>query len=112
MARIVIIDDWINPKYISKSIKIDYIFIDPLLSLEKKNNSITTHASLVAKVLEHYVKGYLIGGILICQNSFSIGSLTALITYSGYVLNPVSLALNIKMLFAEVSPSIDRLKNC
>lgn len=58
MARIVIIDDWINPKYISKSIKIDYIFIDPLLSLEKKNNSITTHASLVAKVLEHYGKEF------------------------------------------------------
>lgn len=83
-----------------------------VLDAYKKNALLETYNLSADSILQGMVVVliYLIGGILICQNSFSIGSLTALITYSGYVLNPVSLALNIKMLFAEVFPSIDRLK--
>ncbi len=53
---------------------------------------------------------YGIGGFLICREQLTLGSLTAFISYSNYVINPISLVLNLKMIFAKVKPSAQRLQ--
>lgn len=50
------------------------------------------------------------GGYFICRGQLTLGSLTAFISYSNYVMNPISLVLNLKITFAKVKPSARRLK--
>lgn len=54
---------------------------------------------------------YGIGGYLICKSELTLGSLTAFITYSNYVINPLSVVMNLKFIFAQIKPSADRLRN-
>jgi len=54
---------------------------------------------------------YIIGACMIFQNSFTLGGLTAFITYSAYVTAPISAILNIGYGFSRVIPSAKRLFN-
>lgn len=53
---------------------------------------------------------YGIGGYLVCGAQLTLGSLTAFISYCNYVIAPISLILNLKIMFAQVKPSAQRLK--
>lgn len=48
---------------------------------------------------------YILSGILIVNGKFTIGTSFAFITYSGYVVTPISFLVNIKYYFAEIEPS-------
>ncbi len=82
-----------------------------LLKLQKDNTMIDAWNTLWESLLEWSItiSLYLVGGILICQGSLSIGSVFAFVSYSWYVTGPVSALLNLKMYFARITPSAKRL---
>ncbi len=82
-----------------------------LLGLEKRNGMIDAWNTLWESLLEWSVTIllYLVGGILICRGSLTIGAVFAFVSYSWYVTGPVSALLNLKMYFARVMPSARRL---
>jgi ATP-binding cassette, subfamily B, bacterial len=51
---------------------------------------------------------YILGSVFMVSNNFSIGSIFAFISYSTYVINPISAILNIKYIFAGIIPSAKR----
>lgn len=85
--------------------------LDSLLKLQKNNSMIDAWNTLWESLLEWSVTIllYLVGGILICNDSLTVGSVFAFVSYSWYVTGPVSALLNLKMYFARVLPSARRL---
>lgn len=85
--------------------------LDSLLGLQKRNVMIEAHNTLWESLLEWSVTIliYLVGGILICQGSLTIGAVFAFVSYSWYVTGPVSALLNLRMYFARILPSAKRL---
>lgn len=85
--------------------------LDGLLKLQKNNSMIDAWNTLWESLLEWSVTIllYLVGGILICNDSLTVGSVFAFVSYSWYVTGPVSALLNLKMYFARVLPSARRL---
>lgn len=51
---------------------------------------------------------YILSGLLIIQGNFTIGGAFAFITYTGYVVSPISFLVNIKYYFAQIKPSAQR----
>lgn len=84
-----------------------------ILDLEKKNALIDEYNLAGDSLLQGIVLSILYGagGYFVCRDNLSIGSLTAFITYSNYVINPISLVMNVKLIFAEINPSFERLKD-
>lgn len=82
-----------------------------LLKLQKANSMLDAWNTLWESLLEWSVTIllYLVGGVLICSGSLSVGSVFAFVSYSWYVTGPVSALLNLKMYFARVLPSARRL---
>ena len=85
--------------------------LNSLLKLQKANSMIDAWNTLWESLLEWSVTIllYLVGGILICNGSLTVGSVFAFISYSWYVTGPVSALLNLKMYFARIVPSTKRL---
>ncbi|WP_343210145.1 ABC transporter ATP-binding protein [Anaerolentibacter hominis] len=52
---------------------------------------------------------YIVGGLLICRGELSVGDVIAFLSYSSYVLSPISAIMNMKMILAAVFPSAKRL---
>ena len=46
---------------------------------------------------------YILSGLFIIKGEFTIGGAFAFITYSAYVVNPISALINIKYYFAQLS---------
>lgn len=82
-----------------------------VLELEKKNILLETYNTSGDLLLQEIVLSVLygVGGYLICKDSLSIGSLMAFISYSNYVIGPISLIMNIRLTLAQIQPSSERL---
>ena len=82
-----------------------------ILGLEKKQGMLEAYNSFGDSNLKWVivVGVYILGGYGVCSNILTLGELTAFITYSNYVIMPISLFFNLKMIFAEIKPSIARL---
>ncbi len=65
MAKIAVIDDWINPRYIKSIERIEYIFLEEAVDCEKRYISESTHATLIAKMLETYATNYTVLNIVL-----------------------------------------------
>lgn len=65
MAKIAVIDDWINPRYIKSFERIEYIFLEEAGDCEKRYISESTHATLIAKMLETYATNYTVLNIVL-----------------------------------------------
>ena len=83
-----------------------------VLKAEKKNVFIDAFNNSGDSLVQWIVTStlYGLGGVLICDGNLTIGGLTAFITYSGYVTGPISLVMNIKIILAQVKPSLERLQ--
>lgn len=83
-----------------------------VLGINKKSKIIQAYNTSGDSAIQSLTTAMLygIGGYFICKGEFTIGSLTAFIAYSSYVINPISVAMNLKLIFAQVKPSIKRLK--
>lgn len=51
---------------------------------------------------------YVLSGLLIVRGELTIGGAFAFMTYSGYVVSPISFLINIKYYFAQIKPSAKR----
>ncbi|MDE7325451.1 MAG: ABC transporter ATP-binding protein/permease [Lachnospiraceae bacterium] len=51
---------------------------------------------------------FVVGGIFVARGELSVGSLYAFISYSSYILNPLSSILNLRLVFANILPSAAR----
>ncbi|MNZ57927.1 Beta-(1--_2)glucan export ATP-binding/permease protein NdvA [compost metagenome] len=49
---------------------------------------------------------YILGGILIWREEFSLGGIIAFITYSSYLIEPITLSLELKIILSEIKPSL------
>lgn len=59
MAKIGIIDDWVNPKYLSEKWKVRYIFTEGAdKESREQSEELLTHATVIAKILEEQTKDY------------------------------------------------------
>ena len=52
---------------------------------------------------------YVLSGLLIVNGELTIGGAFAFITYTGYVIEPISFLINIKYYFAQIKPSAKRI---
>lgn len=82
-----------------------------VLRLGKKTTLLETYNysgdTLLQWVMVSVIYG--IGGYLVCKNRLSIGGLTAFISYSNYVIGPIALVFNLRFIWAQIKPSINRL---
>lgn len=85
---------------------------EEILYLNKKSKLIQAYNMSGESAVQGFAIAalYAIGGFFICRGQLTLGSLTAFISYSNYVINPISLVLNLKIIFARVKPSARRLK--
>lgn len=82
-----------------------------MLGLERKGTLIDARNSYWERLIEWGVTIllYVTGGILICAGELTIGAVFAFVSYSSYVMGPVSSLINLKMYFARIFPSAKRL---
>lgn len=83
-----------------------------ILEINKKGKLIQAYNMSTDSALKGLITAalYGIGGYFICKSKLTIGSLTAFITYSNYVINPISIVMNLKLIFAQIKPSIKRIE--
>lgn len=83
-----------------------------ILGINKKSKLIQAYNTSADSALQGLITAalYGIGGYFICKSELTIGSLTAFITYSNYVINPISIVMNLKLIFAQIKPSVKRIK--
>lgn len=67
MARIAIIDDWMNPRYLSKKDSVRYIPIGNDKTVTECQGEEYTHATVIMKVLELYAEDYEIMNIVLAR---------------------------------------------
>lgn len=81
-----------------------------ILDCEKKSKLIQSYNMSIDSGLQGLITAalYGLGGYLIYYNDLTIGSLTAFISYTNYVINPISLVFNMKLLYSQIKPSIFR----
>lgn len=76
----------------------------------KKDSMLDQYNTLAELLIETFITCgiYIACGFYIVRNQFTIGSAFAFIAYSGYVIGPISVFLNLKYLFAKIHPSAKR----
>lgn len=86
-------------------------FQKEVLILGKKTTLLETYNYSVDSLLQWMMVCILygIGGYLVCKKRLSIGGLTAFISYSNYVIGPIALVFNLRFIWAQIKPSINRL---
>ena len=67
MAKIAVIDDWINPSFIKYPERIEYVFLEKSISCEKRYIKGSTHATVITKMLETYATEYSILNIVLAS---------------------------------------------
>lgn len=84
-----------------------------VLELNKKSSLLGTYNASADSILQGTVTSVLygIGGYLICQGRLTLGGITAFISYSNYVTGPIALVFNLRFIFAQIKPSIQRLQD-
>lgn len=77
----------------------------------KENIMLDEYRTLSIALLDAVLNAslYMLGGMLIVKRELTIGEAFAFITYSGYVVSPISFLINIKYYFAKIRPSAKRL---
>ncbi len=82
-----------------------------LMDSYKKNALLDAYSTVSVVVIDTVVNAllYILSGLFIIKGEFTIGGAFAFITYSAYVVNPISSLINIKYYFAQIEPSAKRL---
>ena len=53
---------------------------------------------------------YIVGAVLIARNRLTFGGLIAFITFASYVLNPMSIIMDLRLILKRITPSVEGLK--
>lgn len=76
----------------------------------RENMMIDEYRTFSVSILDSMMNAalYILSGLLIIKGELSLGGAFAFITYSGYVVSPISFLINIKYYFAQIIPSAKR----
>ncbi len=87
------------------------ILEEKVMKSYKKNAMLDEYNILFGNIVDMVLTSihYLICGYLIVNGHFTIGSAFAFITYSAYVMNPMTFLVNIQYNYAKLMPSVERL---
>lgn len=82
-----------------------------MLGAYRENCMVDQYKKMTVSLLDVLLNAmiYVLCGWLIIRGDFTIGSAFAFVTYSGYVVSPISFLIDIKYFFAEIKPSAKRL---
>jgi ABC-type bacteriocin/lantibiotic exporter with double-glycine peptidase domain len=53
---------------------------------------------------------YILGAVLIVRGQLTFGGLIAFISYANYVLTPVNIIMDLRIIFKQIAPSVDGIK--
>lgn len=82
-----------------------------ILQMNKKSTLCSCYNQTLTRLLDSLVQCalYIYGGYLFIQGELSLGGVTAFISYSGYVLGPITSIMSIRYMFSSIRPSLKRL---
>lgn len=81
-----------------------------IMNSYKENRILDKYKTMSISLLDSLLSAalYVLSGFMIIKGNFTIGSAFAFITYSSYVVNPISFFMDIKYYFAQIMPSAKR----
>lgn len=81
-----------------------------LLNKDEQQSMIEAYNSSVDVLIQMLLTCtvYILGGFLITQSRLSLGDITAFLTYTSYVISPISFLFNMTMIFSGIVPSAVR----
>mgnify|MGYP002427190782 CR=1 FL=1 len=81
-----------------------------IMNSYKKNTMLDEYRTLSAELLDVVLNTmlYILSGIMIVNEKLTIGGAFAFITYSKYVVTPITFLSNMKYYFAQIKPSVKR----
>lgn len=84
-----------------------------ILQADKKSVLCSCYNQTLTRILDSMVQSilYIYGGVLFLQGELSLGGVTAFISYSSYVLGPITSIMSIRYLFSGITPSLKRLND-
>ena len=82
-----------------------------ILQANRKSVLCSCYNQTWIRILDSMVQStlYIYGGFLFLQGELSLGGVTAFISYSGYVLSPITSIMSIRYLISSITPSLKRL---
>ena len=82
-----------------------------ILQVNRKSVLCNCYNQAWTRILDSMVQSalYIYGGFLFLQGELSLGGVTAFISYSGYVLGPITSIMSIRYLLSSITPSLKRL---
>lgn len=82
-----------------------------ILQMNKKSALYSCYNQTLTRLLDSLVQCalYIYGGFLFMQGELSLGGVMAFISYSGYVLGPITAIMSIRYMFSSIRPSLKRL---
>lgn len=83
-----------------------------VLGFSKKSSLLETYNLSSDSILQGAMVTalYGIGGYFVCQGKITLGGVTAFLSYSNYVTGPIALMFNLRFIFAQIKPSMERLR--
>lgn len=81
-----------------------------MLESYRKNIMLDQYRNISMSMLDSVINAvlYILAGVFIVNNKLTVGSAFAFITYSGYIMSPISFFVNMKYYFAQIKPSAER----
>lgn len=81
-----------------------------MLESYRKNIMLDQYRNISMSMLDSVINAvlYILAGVFIVNNKLTVGSAFAFITYSGYIMSPISFFVNMKYYFAQFKPSAER----
>ena len=82
-----------------------------ILQANRKSVLCSCYNQTWTRILDSMVQStlYIYGGFLFLQGELSLGGVTAFISYSSYVLGPITSIMSIRYLLSSITPSLKRL---
>lgn len=82
-----------------------------ILQMNKKSALYSCYNQTLTRLLDSLVQCalYIYGGFLFMQGELSLGGVMAFISYSGYVLGPITAIMSIRYMFSSIRLSLKRL---
>lgn len=82
-----------------------------ILQTSKKSILYDSYNRALISLLDCFVQCalYIYGGILLIQGELTLGGITAFISYSSYVLGPITSLMSVRYMFSSIRPSLKRL---
>ena len=86
--------------------------IDDINTASKRLSLVNAKNSLIMNAIElgYIYIVYILGGVFICRNQLTIGTLFAFISFASYLLAPINAILDLQIVLKQIEPSAKSIK--